>query len=60
MSEEELSTIEVDVNDEEKTALVALGIRLALLQAVFDCTYSEIFETVEKSFGHRKVVPKAE
>jgi len=47
--------VEIDIKEEDVDAIISLGIRLALLQGIFDCTYEEVFETLEDKYGHRKV-----
>ncbi len=60
MSESGLSVITVDIEEEDKPALNALGIRLALLQGVYDCTYLEVFEAVKEKYSHRRVFVDSE
>ncbi len=59
MSNEEYTTIECDLPDDEESrkAVMALGLRLALLQGIYDVTYTEIAECIDKGFSHRKVNP---
>ena len=59
MSDEEYGTIEVDIPDDEESrkSIVALGLRLAILQGIYDVTYTEIAECLEDNFSHRKVNP---
>tara|TARA_R110000803_G_scaffold47330_1_gene98757 strand:- start:171 stop:482 length:312 start_codon:yes stop_codon:yes gene_type:complete len=57
--EEQYTTIEVDIPDDEEShrAVVALGLRLAILQGIYDVTYTEIATCLEENFSHRKVNP---
>jgi hypothetical protein len=48
-------SFDVPENKEEQRSLMALGVRLAILQGVYDVTYIEITECLEESFSHRKV-----
>ena len=58
--EEEFTTIEVDIPDDEEShkAIIALGLRLAILQGIYDVTYTEIAECLEDNFSHRKINPE--
>lgn len=51
----ELETLEIDVDEEHHPAVMALGLRLAVLQGIYDCTYEEIHEVVAEKFNKRKV-----
>ena len=57
MSEEEYTTIECYLPDDEESrkSIMALGFRLAILQDVYDVTYTQIVDCLEESFSHRKV-----
>ena len=59
MSNEEYTTIEVEIPDDEESreSIMALGLRLAILQGIYDVTYTEIAECLEENFSHRKVNP---
>ena len=60
MSEDKYTTIECDLpNDEEsRKAIMSLGFRLAILQGIYDVTYTEITECLEDNFSHRKANPQ--
>ena len=57
--EEEYTTIECDLpNDEEsRKSIMAMGFRLAILQGIYDITYTEIAECLEDNFSQRRVTP---
>ena len=59
MTKDKYTTIECDLPDDEdsRKAVMAMGLRLALLQGIYDVTYTEIAECIDKSFSHRKVNP---
>ena len=56
----ELTTIEIDVEEEYHPTVMALGLRLAILQGVYDCTYEEINKVVAEKFKDRKVIAESE
>ena len=60
MSDVEYTTIECDLpNDEEsRKSIMSLGFRLAILQGIYDVTYTEITECLEDNFSHRKANPQ--
>ena len=59
MSNEEYTTIECDLPDDEESrkSIMALGFRLAILQGIYDVTYTEIVECLEENFSQRRVNP---
>jgi hypothetical protein len=58
--QEESSVLNVDIEDKDRDAFISLGIRLAILQGIYDCTYTEICKVLEEKFKHRKVVVEDE
>jgi hypothetical protein len=56
--ENEVSTgssfITVDIKTEDQKMYLSLGVRLALLQGVFDVTYRQIYDILEAEYGHQK------
>lgn len=51
-----LSRIEIEIYEDEKDTYIALGLRLALLQGIYDCTYTEILDAVKEKYDDRRVV----
>ena len=59
MSEDKYTTIECDLPDDEESrkSIMAMGFRLAILQGIYDITYTEIAECLEDNFSQRRVNP---
>jgi len=51
---EESSIMTFDLENEDKPALLSLGARLALLQGVYDITFTELCACVEEKFGSQR------
>jgi hypothetical protein len=57
---EKLVDIDIDIPQKDQEKFAVLGVRLALLQAVFDVTYMEIFSTLEDKYKDRMAYRKEE
>tara|TARA_R110000868_G_scaffold61189_14_gene186087 strand:- start:2 stop:325 length:324 start_codon:yes stop_codon:yes gene_type:complete len=57
MDDEKEGKVEFDIPEDEeyRVSLMSMGIRLAILQGIYDVTYTEIAECLEENFSHRKV-----
>jgi hypothetical protein len=54
MNEEEYGVVSFDLEEDEKPALYALGMRLAILQGIYDVTYEEIAKCVEEKYKDKR------
>jgi hypothetical protein len=55
MNEEDTVSFDIPEDEEKQIALMTLGMKLAILQDVYDVTYTQIVDCLEESFSHRKV-----